>query len=246
MKINHGFEQISSCPNCRVKAIDVFDSELSEKARADFAKMTQVRTYTPGEILFAEGNAPSGVFLVDAGRVKLAHLADERPQVVKIARAGDVLGLGATLTNAPHRVTAEVLSETQVRFLSGLEFHRFLKRRPSYIGHLVTYIEDHAHGTTTPFALTAASRKVAAFLLESAYSDGHETGEGVCVELPVTLGELSSILLVRTEGLENVFDRFEDRHWIYRGQRTVTVLDEAALQAISQGSDASQSATHIA
>ncbi len=238
MKINHGFEQISSCPNCRVKAADLFDRGLSENARADFAQMTQARSYAPGEILFAEGNAPSGVFLVDAGRVKLAHLADERPQVVKIARTGDVLGLGATLTNAPHRVTAEVLSETQVRFLSGLEFHRFLKRRPIYIGHLVTYIEDHAHGDTAPFVLSSASRKVAAFLLESARSDGHETGEGLCVELQVTFGELSAMLFLRTDRMENVFDRFEDRHWIYRGQRTITVLDEAALQAISQGADA--------
>ena len=131
-----------------------------------------------------------------------------------------------------------MLSETRVRFLSGLEFHRFLKRRPMYIGHLVTYIEDHAHGDATPFLLTAASRKVAAFLLQSAQTDGHETGEGLCLELPMTLGELSTVLFVRAERVENVFDRFEDRHWIYRGQRTVTVLDEAALQAISQGSEA--------
>lgn len=60
----------------------------------------------------------------------------------------------------------------------------------------------------------------------------------MCVELPVTLGELSAILFVRTERLEDVFERFEDHHWMYRGQRTVTVLDEPALQAISQGSEA--------
>jgi len=238
MKINHGFEQISSCPNCRVKAADLFDSGLSEKARADFARMAQVRSYAPDEILFEEGSTPKGVFLIDAGRVKLVRRADTRPRVVKIARMGDVLGLGATLTNAAHRVTAEVLAEMQVRFLPAVEFHRFLKRRTMFIGHLVTHIEEHAHGETSPFLLTAASRKLAAFLLQSAYRDGHETGEGVCIELPVTLRELSSMLFVRTERLEDVLERFEDRHWLYRGQRTVTLLDEPALQAISHGSEA--------
>ena len=238
MKIIHGFEQISSCPNCRVKAADLFDTGLSEKARAEFARMTQSHSYAPGEILFAEGSTPKGVFLIDAGRVKLVRLADARPHVVKIARAGDVLGLGATLTNATHRVTAEVLAEMQVRFLGAVEFHRFLKRRALFIGHLVTYIEDHAHGDSSPFVLTAASRKVASFLLQTAYREGHETAEGMCVELPVTLGELSSILFVRAERLEEVFQRFEDRHWLYRGQRTVTLLDEPALQAISHGAEA--------
>ena len=87
MKINHGSEQISSCSHCRVKAADLFEAGLSDKARTDLAQMTQSRTYSPGEILIAEGSAPKGVFLIDAGRVKLVRRADERPEVVKIARA---------------------------------------------------------------------------------------------------------------------------------------------------------------
>jgi CRP-like cAMP-binding protein len=237
MKLNHGFDQISSCPNCRVKAADLFETGLSEKAAADFAKMAQVRTYAPGEIIFAEGSKPTGVFLVDAGRAKLVRRADA-PQVVKIARTGDVLGLGATLTKAVHRVTAEVLSQTTVRFLPHGDFHRFLKRRTMYIGHLVSYIEQHAHGEEMPFVMTAAARKVASFVLESAYSDGRETVEGVAVDLPVTLRELSTLLFVRPERIEDAFERFEDRRWLYRGQRTVTLLDEAALQSISRGSEA--------
>jgi len=238
MKLNHGFDQISSCPNCRVKAADLFKTGLSEKASADFAQMAQVRTYVPGEIVFAEGSEPTGVFLVDTGRVKLVRRADARPQVVKIARTGDVLGLGATLKKTAHRVTAEVLSETKVRFLTALEFHRFLKPRTRYIGHLVSYIEEHAHGEEVPFVMTAAARKVASFVLESAYRDGRETGEGVSVDLPVTQGELSTLLFVRPERIEAVFERFEDRRWLYRGQRSVTLLDEAALLSISRGSEA--------
>jgi CRP/FNR family transcriptional regulator len=240
MKLNHGFDRISACPDCRVEAAGVFDAGLSEKAKADFARAVQARSCAPGDVLFEEGSAPKGVFLIEGGSVKLVRRADARPQVVKIARRGDVLGLGATLTRAPHRVTAEVLAETQAGFLSVAEFHRFLKRHPMFIGRLVAYIEDHAHGERSPFTLTSASRKVAQFLLQSALQDGHETSEGTRIDLHVTLGELSSLLFVRTERLEDVFERFEDRHWIYRGQRTVTLLDEPALQAISHGSVAGQ------
>ncbi len=236
MRLNHGFDQISSCPNCRVKAADLFETGLSEKARAGFAEMAQVRRYAPGDVLFAEGSDPKGVILVDAGRVKLVRHADARPQVVKIAHAGDVLGLGATLTKAEHAATAEALSETRVRFLPAQQFHRFLKQRTSYIGHFVSYIEDHAHGGDAPFVMTAAARKVASFVLDSVRSAGRKTGEGVSVDLPVTMRELSGLLHVRPERIEDVFDRFEDRRWLYRGHRSVTLLDEASLLAISRGS----------
>lgn len=242
MKISHGFEQISSCPDCRISAADLFDTGLSEKAKADFARSLQARTYEAGSALFAEGNAPLGVFLIDSGRVKLVRLADARPQVVKIARRGDVLGLGATLTQSPHGVTAEVLEETQARFLSAVEFHRFMKRRAMFIGHVVKYLEDHAHADPEPFQLTGAARKVAAYLVEKASNDGHETKEGKTVDLPITLGELSSILYVRSERLQDAFDRLEDHHWLYRGHRSVTLLDEAALREISHGSGATNRA----
>ncbi len=236
MSLNHGFDRISSCPNCRVKAADLFDTGLSEGAIEELGSLTQRRTRLPGDVLFEEGHAPRGVFLIDAGRVKLSRRADARPQVVKIARSGDVLGLGATLTNRPHHVTGEVIAETSARFLPLQEFHRFLQRHGMYLGRLVVYLEQHVHHEQVPFAVSSAAKRVATFLLETAYREGRETTEGVCVELPVTLRELSSLLVVRPERLEDVFDRFEEYHWLYRGWRSVTLLDESALTAISRAS----------
>lgn len=111
--------------------------------------------------------------------------------------------------------------------------------RPGELLGLNAAVLGHAHGEDVPFIMTAAARKVASYVLESAYHDGRESGEGVSVDLPVTLHELSALLFVRSERIEDVFERFEDRRWLYRGQRTITVLDEPALQAISRGSETS-------
>ncbi len=228
MSLNHGFDRISSCPNCRVKAADLFD-------HPDFIPMTQVQKRAPGEMLFEENRAPLGVYLVDSGRVKLSRTADARLQVVKVARTGDVLGLGATLTNRLHQVTGQVLTDTVVRFYPIEEFHRFLKRHGMYLGRLVMYLEEHAHHDEAPFTITPAAVRVASFLLDTAHRDGRETPEGLRVDLPVTFRELSSVLIVPPDRLEDVLDRFEDHHWVYRGSRSVTVLEESALTAISRG-----------
>jgi CRP/FNR family cyclic AMP-dependent transcriptional regulator len=237
MKINHGFEQISSCPDCRVSATDLFDGGLSERSKAELARSMESLSFVPGAVVFAQSSAPKGVFLINSGRLKLVRLSDDRPEVVKIARPGDVLGLSATLTHSPQRVTAEALEKTEMRFLSANDFHRFLKRQPMFIWHLVKYLEDHAHGDREPLLLTPAARKVAAYLVEKASSDGRQTKEGTAVDLPITLGELSSILYVRSERLQDAFNRLEDHHWLYRGNRSVTLLDETALREVSRAAE---------
>ena len=234
MNVNHGFDQISSCPNCQVRAVELFDLNLSTEAAAEVRSMAKVRTHRAGEELFHEGDGPRGVFLIDTGRVKLIKRSADRPHVVKISRHGDVLGLGTTLTNRPHAVAAEALVDSTLRFLAAEQFLDFLKRHPMYLGQVVTFLEQHAHQETPPVVLGSAAEKVAAYLVDAAHRDGHATAEGTSVDLPITFRELSAVLRIRPERLEDVFDRFEDRHWLYRGSRSVTLLDEAGLVALTR------------
>lgn len=230
MNLNHGFDQISSCPNCRVRAVELFgDAE-------EIATIMERRTYASRATLFTEGDAPHGIFLIDSGRLKLIRRGDgERREIIKIARRGDVVGLAATLTNRPHRVTAEAVTETALRFMSASSVLNFLKAHPMVLGHVVTYLEHHAHQELAPLAPTPLVQRVAMYLLAAAEREGCDTDEGTRVDLPVTLRELSWVLHIRPERLEDVLDRFEDRRLLYRAPRSVTLLDEAALASISRG-----------
>ncbi|HEY5610669.1 MAG TPA: Crp/Fnr family transcriptional regulator [Thermoanaerobaculia bacterium] len=235
MKRKHGFDQISSCPNCRVNAADLFDRGMSNRGAEQLAAVTESRTCAEGDVLFEEGVAPSGLFIIDSGRVKLSRRTDVRTRIVKIARRGSVLGLGATLTQRPHQVTGETIEAATVRFIPFREFHRFLKRHPLALGHIVIYLEEHAHQDHPLSAMSPAAQKVAAFLIDSAYRDGRQTDEGISIDLPITLQELAFLLRMRRERLENALDKFEDRRWVYRANRTITLLDESTLAMIGGG-----------
>lgn len=235
MSLNHGFDQISSCPNCRIRAVELFDTGDLDDASGQIANMTEARSHKPGDTLFEEGDSARGIFLIDAGRLKLIKAAGKKREVIKIARHGDVLGVGATLTNRPHRVTAEALADTSLRFLPAASALRFLKAHPMVLGHIVTYLEQHVHQEPPPFVPTHSARKLANYLLEAVHREGLGTDEGTRLDLPVTLRELSWVLHIRPERLEDVMNRFEDRRWLYRGPRSVTVLDEAGLASVSKG-----------
>ena len=61
-------------------------------------------------MLFVEGQAPRGIFVLCKGRVKLSICAsDGKTLILKIAEAGEVLGLSAAVSGAPYELTAETV-----------------------------------------------------------------------------------------------------------------------------------------
>lgn len=71
-----------------------------------------------GTILFREGDAANGVFILRAGRVLLTVCHPGRhPRLLRIARAGEILGLATLFTHGSWDATAEVALPLQFSFV---------------------------------------------------------------------------------------------------------------------------------
>src|SRR5277367_965331 len=65
-------------------------------------------TYPTGAVLFAEGQAARGVFIVRRGRVKLSICgSDGRTMILRIVEPGDPLGVAAVVSRRQYEATAE-------------------------------------------------------------------------------------------------------------------------------------------
>lgn len=68
-----------------------------------------------------------GIFVVCSGQVKLSICSrDGKVLILKIAQAGELLGLHAVLSGESYEVTAEVNERAQVTFVPRSVFARFL------------------------------------------------------------------------------------------------------------------------
>jgi len=75
-----------------------------------------------------EGERPEHVFVVKSGRIKLSVASQEgKTMILRIARAGTVLGLSATLASGPHEVTAEVIEASRVQAIPVRDFLKHLE-----------------------------------------------------------------------------------------------------------------------
>src|SRR6516164_7416820 len=98
MRAPYGLEIIESCMSCPHREDRLF-CNLPPAAVQRLAAITSAATYPKGATLFVEGQSPRGVFILCSGKVKLStSSADGKTLILRIADAGEVLGLAAVVS----------------------------------------------------------------------------------------------------------------------------------------------------
>lgn len=92
--------------------------DLSPALTQSLQNAALTNSYPAGAILFAEGEAPRGVFIVRRGRVKLSVCArDGRTLILRLAGPGEAMGVASTVTGRDYEVTAEMQEFSEVTFI---------------------------------------------------------------------------------------------------------------------------------
>ena len=86
-------------------------------------------TADPGSFLFRHGDNCQGVFVIKSGRVRLS-METHRPAMERMAGAGSVLGLPATMSGKPYSLTAEVIEITKYVFVDVARVRHTLVHNP--------------------------------------------------------------------------------------------------------------------
>jgi len=111
--------------------------DLPGAALQTFETMKYATAYPKGAVLFVEGQAPRGIFVLCKGRVKLSICAsDGKTLILKIAEAGEVLGLSANVRGTPYELTAETVDPCQVNFVKREDFQRLLRQHSDACLHV--------------------------------------------------------------------------------------------------------------
>jgi len=118
----------------------------AESLRA-FDEIKLLASYPRSATLFTEGRPVRGIYILCDGRAKLTICAENGKRLtLRIAGPGEVLGLGATLSNTPYEVSAELLDNSQVVFVRRKELLRFLREHPLVCMEVVRMLSQDLHG----------------------------------------------------------------------------------------------------
>lgn len=189
------------------------------------ATSLQLRSLEPGEVLFAAGTGPAGVWLVRSGKVELAVGSGRRRAVLAVLSEGDVDGDIPLLLKMPPPYTARAMDRVQCLYLSPAEFDLLLATRGQLARRWLTSVAARLANSQARLVgllggtLTAQTARL---LLDEADRDGRIVLSQATIAAMLgarrpsvnkVLGELEKSGLVEVS-YRNI--RIEDRHGLSR------------------------------
>ena len=231
-----------------------FLSGLSPAVARAFESIKMTTTYPAGAVLFVEGEPPHGAFVLSTGRAKLSICsANGKVIILRIARAGEILGLHAVVSTTGFQATAQTIEKCQVSFVRRDEFLRFLCEHPEAsleaARQLSTSYQEACEQLRSIGLCDSAKEKVARFVLEWAES-GEMQEEGVRAILTLTHEEIGQLIGTSRETITRALGDFKSKGWIAMKGTTLLVKNINALQKMvgddvhsSWASEASETAT---
>ena len=122
----YGFHTVENCTTCPLRRHRQF-CRLPEPVIAALNAIKQTSVYPKGALLFTEGQDPKGVFILCTGKAKVSTgSAEGKIVILRIAEAGEILGLSGVVSDRPYENTVEALELMQVNFIPKTDFLRFL------------------------------------------------------------------------------------------------------------------------
>jgi CRP/FNR family transcriptional regulator len=235
MGVPYGLPIIESCLICKLRSAGFF-CELPKASLQDFEAIKYASAYPQAAVLFVEGQAPRGVFVVCAGRVKLSTTSrDGKTLILRIANPGEVLGLHATVSGKPYELTAETLQPAQLDFVKRDDFLRFLQnhgdaclKAAQHLSHNV----QSAYEMIRSLGLShSVSEKMARLLLEWS-GDGENTKDGVRIKVALTHEEIAQLIGTSRETVTRVLGEFREKSLAELRGSTLLIRNKSGLEKL--------------
>ena len=236
MRGPYGLELNEGCKNCKRRGNGFF-CELAPSSVKDFDAIKSTATYPKGALLFVERQESRGVYALCDGEVKLSISSPEgKIMIMRIARAGELLGLMATMAGQPYEVTAETIHPCQVAFVRRDEFLRFVSLHPEASQNVVRQMSAQYRGACEQLrtvGLSASAQEKLARLLLTWTEGMQQTKEGTRLKLPLTHEEIAEFIGTTRETVTRTLSDFKVRHLVAVQGSTLMIPNRAALEAFA-------------
>jgi CRP/FNR family cyclic AMP-dependent transcriptional regulator len=224
----------NSCSDCTVRTERLF-CNMSAPALAAMDTIKFTGLYPKGSLLFVEGEYPRGIFILCSGRAKLTTSSTEgKTLIVKIAEAGEVLGVSATILGKTYEVSAETLEPSQLNFIKRDDFLRYLESNAEACMHTAQQLSEKYHAAQHEIRSLGLSQttgeKLAKMLLDWCDARGEVTPQGTRLKVLLTHEEIAQMIGTTRETVTRLLSDLKRRKIVDVRGSTFVVLKRGDLE----------------
>ena len=234
----YGLPIIDNCLSCKLRNSSFFCA-LSQPAMEALNQVKHTTAYPEGALVFMEGQAARGVYIICQGRVKMSTTSsDGKTLILKIAQAGEILGAHSVVGGKAHELTVETLQPCQLAFVAREDFLRFLQQH----GDACLQAAQHlGRNCQSPYEVIrslglshSVSEKLARLLLQWS-ADARVSNGVVQVRLTLTHEEIAQLIGASRETVTRTLGDFKRQGVIELHGSVLVIRNLKALQKLGAG-----------
>ena len=210
-------------------------SGLTEGELGFLSQRTLPRNYSPGELIFGEGEPCSGLYVVASGNVRIFKSSPGgREQVLSIDGPGSSIAELPVFDGGNYPASAAAIDNATLLFVSKQDFQALCLAHPQVGLKVLRVVGARLRrlvGIIEELSFTTVRHRLASFLLRLAQKEGNRTSDGVEVTLPVSNQELASQIGTVRELVSRNLSRLQAEGMVKIDGRSVTILNVKALEA---------------
>lgn len=191
-----------------------------------------------GEVLFVEGEAARGIYILRSGRATSSISSREgRVVILRIALAGDVLGLNSVLRSSSYDTTVKTIEPCHTDFISRVDFLELMDRsKPAtcailkILSHELTELADR---TTSLLLPKTAVARLAQLLLEWCEESTVDNSRIVQINKNFTQEEIGQMICSSRETVTRLMAMLSRRQIVQITADRIVIQDRPALQDLA-------------
>lgn len=189
------------------------------------------RSLRRGDVLFAEGDDPSSLFVVTSGRIAIANKSiDGRESVVALMEPGDLFGEMGLFDGLGRSAEARALEPSDVIEIPYTPVQALYEERPSELWNVVKLLAARLRNMDEALADSVfldVTGRTAKRLLELA-------GDSDEFTLPVTQEELAGMVGASRERVNKAIASFVKLGWLAQNERRYMITNREQLSIRSR------------
>ncbi|MBW1893704.1 MAG: Crp/Fnr family transcriptional regulator [Deltaproteobacteria bacterium] len=216
-----------------ISAIPVFRG-LSEDSLNQVRKIAKDRFYDKGRIVFSEGDEGDGFYVVADGSVKIYKVSAEgKEHILHIYGPGSPFGEVPVFSGQKFPANAEALIKSHLLFFSRQTFVDLISENPSLAMNMLAVLSMRLREFTIQIenlSLKEVPGRLASHLIY--LSDEQKTEDKVL--LPVSKGQLASLLGTIPETLSRILNKMNSQGLLEVDGRSIKLLDTHGLRELAE------------
>lgn len=213
-------------------------TSLDPEQLAEVNTVFHARPLVSGETLLNAGDPAERFLVIVSGRVKLtASSASGAEHLVDVLGPGDSFGALPLLGASSNEASALALTGGCLLEALPEEFAALVTRFPSVALAVLEVVSARLRDTRERLRFSASApveARLAAALLTLSRRLGEVSGEGRSLGAPLSQEDLAALTGTTLETVNRLLSAWRKRGWVSTGRLRLTLLDEAALEAVAE------------